>query len=277
MDRLVQILEDAGIPVWRDTAQLWPGQDWRAQIRGAIAGDALAFLACFSHASLGRARSYQNEELIEATGQLRLRPHDVTWLVPVRFDDCQIPDRDIGGGRTLRSLHYASLFGHQYLQQAERLVQVIRQILGDAAEPARRPPPVARVGLAPEISVGGPDASDGEFDPPVRSVVYVEVSEPLDDLTACYVTDHDRGGTTDLGHAPFHISTSRWRIRSDFQLEIGPRRHHRLHRHPQRAQGAAVPVRRIRPCLRLARAQRRRVPPERLPPDQAGTAGRARC
>jgi hypothetical protein len=44
----------------------------------------------------------------------------------------------------------------------------------------------------------------------------VQTSEPISDLTACYVTDHNNGGTTGLGHAPFHTSTSQWRIRSEF-------------------------------------------------------------
>lgn len=52
----------------------------------------------------------------------------------------------------------------------------------------------------------------------MRSIVYVDVGEPIDDLTVCHVTDYDRGGTTALGHTPFRISTSRWRIRSDFML-----------------------------------------------------------
>src|SRR5260370_14044575 len=78
VDRLQRILEDAGIRVWRDTADLWPGQDWRMRIRGAITRDALAFLACFSQASSVRTQSYQNEELNVAIAQLRLRPHAVT-------------------------------------------------------------------------------------------------------------------------------------------------------------------------------------------------------
>jgi len=58
VDRLQQVLQGAGIPVWRDTAHLWPGQDWRARIRNAITRDALAFLACFSRASMARGQSY---------------------------------------------------------------------------------------------------------------------------------------------------------------------------------------------------------------------------
>ena len=39
VDQLQQVLEAAGIRVWRDTADLWPGEDWRAKIRQAIQED----------------------------------------------------------------------------------------------------------------------------------------------------------------------------------------------------------------------------------------------
>lgn len=145
VDRLQEFLEDAGIPVWRDVAHLWPGQDWRAQIRNAITGDALAFLACFSQASVKRARSYQNEELNEAVGQVRQRPQDLTWLIPVRFDDCQIPGIALGSGRNLQDLHCADLFGPRYHEQAERLIQAIRGILhGTKPYVPREPAPDRR-------------------------------------------------------------------------------------------------------------------------------------
>ncbi len=102
VDQLQRRLQGAGIPVWRDTADLWPGEDWRIKIRGAITEKALVFIACFSHASLARRESYQNEELNLAIDQLRRRRPDDPWLIPVRFDECEIPDWDIGGGRTSR-------------------------------------------------------------------------------------------------------------------------------------------------------------------------------
>ena len=43
----------------------------------ACSGDVtLIFLVCFSQASLSRAMSYQNEELVLAIEQLRLKPAD---------------------------------------------------------------------------------------------------------------------------------------------------------------------------------------------------------
>jgi hypothetical protein len=144
VDRLQQALQAAGIPVWRDTADLWPGEDWRLKIRRAITDRALAFLACFSQVGLARTRTYQRQELNLAIEEMQLRSPDEPWLIPVRFDDCEIPDRDIGGGRTLTSIQQADLFDERFGPGAERLVAAILRILrilgdqpgGAAAGPA---------------------------------------------------------------------------------------------------------------------------------------------
>jgi len=134
--QLQQVLEAHGIPVWRDTADLWPGQDWRWKIRQAITGNALVFIACFSSRSTARSSSFQYEELVLAIEQLRLRSPDVPWLIPVRFDDCAVPDLEIGGGRTVGSIQRADLFGNQRDTEILRLLAVVRQLLGlDLAEP----------------------------------------------------------------------------------------------------------------------------------------------
>jgi hypothetical protein len=143
-DRLQRLLEDARIPVWRDKSCLWPGQNWKDEIRRAITDDALVFLACFSRKSTARESSWQNEELTLAVEELRLHRQGVTWLIPVRFDDCRIPDRLIGGGRTLATLQSADLFGRGYEQEAALLVEGVQSILaphpngGDARTPAQR-------------------------------------------------------------------------------------------------------------------------------------------
>src|SRR6185437_11499873 len=79
---------------------------------------------------LSRDVSYQREELELAVEQLRLRSPDDPWLIPVRLDDCEIPDRDIGGGRTLTSIQRADLFGSRRAEGTVRLVTMILQILG---------------------------------------------------------------------------------------------------------------------------------------------------
>jgi hypothetical protein len=128
-DRLQGDLEAAGIPVWRDSANLWPGEDWRQKIRRAITNDAIIFLACFLSSSTARHKSYQNEELMLAVEDLRRRPADVPWLIPVRFDDCPVPDLDIGGGRSLGYIQRADLFGDRRDNEFSRLISTIRQLL----------------------------------------------------------------------------------------------------------------------------------------------------
>jgi hypothetical protein len=140
VDRLVRLLDHAGISVWRDTVDLLPGQDWKTAIRRAISDDALAFVVCFSAHGAAKAATYQNAELLLAVEQLQLRRPDVPWLIPVRFDDCVIPDINLGGGRTLGDLTRLDLFDHDW-SRADRLVQVITEVLGGGA--ARAVDPVA--------------------------------------------------------------------------------------------------------------------------------------
>lgn len=68
------------------------------------------------------------------------------------------------------------------------------------------------------VTIAPPDQTDAGFHEPVRAVVFIEASEPIRDVTACYVTDHDRGGTADLGHVAFQVATGLWRIRSNREL-----------------------------------------------------------
>jgi TIR domain len=115
--------------VWRDTASLWPGEDWAAKIRQAITQDALVFIACFSRESIAREKTYQREELLLAIEQLRLRRPGEPWLIPVRFDDCVIPNLDIGGGRMLASIQRIDLFGESTDENTERLVATVQRLL----------------------------------------------------------------------------------------------------------------------------------------------------
>jgi TIR domain len=107
VDQLQRALEAAGVSVWRDTANLWPGEDWRMKIRQAITSNALVFIACFSSHSIARVKSRQNEELALAIDQLRMRRPDVPWLIPlasIQGADLFGEDRDAGVRRLLTTL-----------------------------------------------------------------------------------------------------------------------------------------------------------------------------
>jgi len=178
-DWLQEELEAEGIRVWRDTAELWPGEDWRAKIRSAITRDTLVFLACFSRRSIGRVRSYQNEELALAIDELRLRRPGYPWLIPVRFDDCEVPDWEIGGGRTLGRLYQADLFGASYRENADRLVTAIKRMLGtgDESSGARAEPErsetqsakyVVNISDSANVQIGDGNIQHNVFDRPRR-------------------------------------------------------------------------------------------------------------
>ena len=128
-DLVERILRAAKVPVWRDTSDLWPGEDWRLKIREAITRSALAFVACFSDRSVARTTSYQNEELLLAIDQFRLRSPVRPWLIPVRLSDCELPPFDLGAGRTLDSLQRVDLFGSNREAGAASLAAGVLRIL----------------------------------------------------------------------------------------------------------------------------------------------------
>lgn len=146
IDELQAALEAADFIVWRDKDKLWPGDDWQAEIRNAIRGGSFVFLACFSSNLAKRERSYQFEELTLAAEEYRLRPPGASWLITVRLDECEIPEFDLGAGRTLgRSIHRADLFGSQKSAQITRLVVAIQRAMGTS--PGTPPASVEKVAV----------------------------------------------------------------------------------------------------------------------------------
>ena len=109
VDQLYQELKSYGIQVWLDQNDIAPGLRWKREIRRAIQQGAF-FIACFSQEYNERDKTYMNEELTIAIEELRQRPTDSAWFIPVKLNECEIPDLDIGGGDTLRDLQYVNLY-----------------------------------------------------------------------------------------------------------------------------------------------------------------------
>lgn len=131
VEKLCEVLAAARIPYWRDRNSLGPGDAWKAKIRQAIQGGSLVFLACFSENSRTKAKSHMNEELTLAVEEYRKMPPGRTWLIPVRFDSGDVPEWDLGAGRTLSDLNYADLFGDKYAAQAASLVTTVHGVMGE--------------------------------------------------------------------------------------------------------------------------------------------------
>lgn len=188
VDALQQTLEAAGIRVWRDTQDLWPGEDWRAKIRQAITDDALVFLACFSSRGVSKPKSYQNEELVLAVDEIRRRRPDEPWLIPVRLDECDIPDRDLGGGRTLSSLQRVDLHGDQTGRGIARLVATVLRLLGSDATANALP-----------LSIGTTDRLKAMLPLPERDIA-------LEDLVAAEA-ERAAGAFADTNLFPVSLTT----------------------------------------------------------------------
>lgn len=155
-DRVMALLTEAEIPVWRDTENLWPGEDWRERIREAITDGAFAFIPIFSSTSVAKGVSGQNEELYLAAEEMRRRQPGAPWIIPVRTDACALPKLRLGGDRTLDSIQRADLFGVDGDRQADRFVESVRRIIAvPAVRDARggaAPPTDATGGLSPPTS-----------------------------------------------------------------------------------------------------------------------------
>lgn len=106
---LCDSLRSYDVEVWLDKDQLKPGQRWADEIRRAISEGAF-FIACFSRAYNERLRTYMNEELTLAIDELRQRSTNQSWFIPALIDECEIPNRSIGGGETLRALQWVNLY-----------------------------------------------------------------------------------------------------------------------------------------------------------------------
>lgn len=90
-----QDLEVAGISTWLSSRDLLPGQDRQLALRTAI-GKAASFVAIYSSAGLTDDSNPQNTELALATEEVRLRSLTPPWFIPVRLDNCILPDWQIG-------------------------------------------------------------------------------------------------------------------------------------------------------------------------------------
>ncbi|MGM1065201.1 toll/interleukin-1 receptor domain-containing protein [Saccharothrix sp. Mg75] len=130
VDQLCEALDAANIPYWRDKTALAPGDQWKQKVRDAIRSGSLVFLACFSEQTKAKPRSYMNEELTLAAEEFRQYPPEATWLIPVRFDDVEVPAWDLGAGRTLSDLNYADLFGSRYVPNLVSLTNTVSKVIG---------------------------------------------------------------------------------------------------------------------------------------------------
>jgi formylglycine-generating enzyme required for sulfatase activity len=107
VNRLCEELRRSRVKVWKDKDNIKPGQYWKDVIRDAIKKGSF-FIACFSKEFNERNRSHMHEELTLAIEELRKRPKDRAWFIPVLFSG-EVPNLTISDGVTLRDIQWVDL------------------------------------------------------------------------------------------------------------------------------------------------------------------------
>lgn len=101
-ERLRADLDARGFAVWMDTKRLLPGEQWEQKIRESIRSHDFVVI-CLSRTAVAKIGFFQ-VELRTALRWQEHRPPGHVFLIPVRFDDCDVPPE-------LHPYHYVDLFG----------------------------------------------------------------------------------------------------------------------------------------------------------------------
>jgi hypothetical protein len=110
---LYRQLKNAGYRPWLDKYDLLPGQNWRGEIGKIIRDPYNLILICLSRNSVTK-RGVVQSEIKWALDILEQMPEETVYLIPVRLEECQVPER-------LSELHWVDLFepdSFDYLKRA---------------------------------------------------------------------------------------------------------------------------------------------------------------
>ncbi len=101
--------------MWFDEESLTPGSDWALEIEKAV-HQADRVLLCFSQKSV-RKKGFVQKEIKSALDVAAEYPEGAVFLIPVRLEDCQVPN-------SLKRLHRIDLFGDRGY---DRLIKALRE------------------------------------------------------------------------------------------------------------------------------------------------------
>jgi hypothetical protein len=88
---LYQKLRRHGVNPWLDEEDLLPGQVWELEITKAVRSSAI-IIVCLSRNSVSKT-GYVQKEIKYALDIADEQPEGKIFLIPVRIDDCAVPDR----------------------------------------------------------------------------------------------------------------------------------------------------------------------------------------
>jgi len=115
-------LVSTGFQPWLDEVDLQPGQNWRTEIPKAIRKSEI-FIACLSQRSVQK-QGYVQKEFRLALDTYAEKPTDTVYLIPLKLEDCEIPDLQLPHlGVNLRDIHWLDFWKPGAF---DRLITVIK-------------------------------------------------------------------------------------------------------------------------------------------------------
>lgn len=125
---LYEKLQQKGYKPWIDRKELLPGDSWRAVVP-AVIEESDIFIACFSCVSVAK-HSYVQKEIRIALNTQVAKPPETTYLIPIRLDDCTIPNfRQEECGMSLHDIQSVDVFEYDGLN---RLFEALKRAFPDA-------------------------------------------------------------------------------------------------------------------------------------------------
>ncbi|MCB0598390.1 MAG: toll/interleukin-1 receptor domain-containing protein [Phaeodactylibacter sp.] len=107
-------LKVSGLNPWLDKKDLLPGQRWDREIRRALKKSRFVIIF-FSKYSTSK-QGYVQREFKLALNTLEEMPEDKIFIIPVRLDDCQIPE-------TFQHIHYVDLFDPEGFELVQKVIE----------------------------------------------------------------------------------------------------------------------------------------------------------
>ena len=123
VEMIYQSLKSAGLNPWIDRKDLPPARDWDVEIRKTLAAARLILIHLSKH--LSSKNGYVQREIEIALDTWRQMPPDSAFIIPVRLDECLIPE----------SLNRLTHFDLVEQTDFEKLAEHIKTVLGLFTDP----------------------------------------------------------------------------------------------------------------------------------------------
>ncbi len=117
--KIYKRLQQNGIKPWMDKEDLKPGQVWDQEIKKAIK-ESDHVMIFFSKTSVEK-RGYVQNEFKQALKVYDEIPDGQIYIIPVRLDDCEIPER-------FKILHYCDIFKDDGFEKVLKSIQPVEEL-----------------------------------------------------------------------------------------------------------------------------------------------------